>query len=163
MTMKSGTTGIARRWTVAAALALMLSACAGSGPAHENPDEIAATVAPDSVPGVPRVVGDAFRRLDGELEPADRDTIRGTPANDMIRYHMGLGMYVRNEYGLWKGGPLQDFFLRKGVQHPDDMSSVLLDAYRLYLRGEPVNLDSIIAAQPPPPVAAPAPPPDSAR
>jgi len=139
-----------------AALALAVAACGSrDGNAAEAGDAGGRRAeAPDSVPGVPRVVGDAFRRLDGELDPADRDTIRAKAPEDMIDLHFGLGMYVRNEYGLWKGSPLQDFFLAKGVRHPDDMSAVLLDAYRLYLRGEPVRLDSIIAAQPPPPVEA---------
>ncbi len=100
---------------------------------------------------LPAPVADAFRHLDREVPAEDRDTLRATPPAEMVRYHMGLGMYVRNELGLWRGGPLQDWFRANGVQHPDDMSGLLLEAYGLYLRGAPVNLDSIIAAVPPPP------------
>lgn len=98
------------------------------------------------------VVADAFRRLDRELPSETRDSLRATPPDGMWRYHLSVGMYVRNQYGLWKGGPLQHYFLAKGLRHPDDMSGVLLEAYGLYLRGAQVIVDSLIRASPPPPV-----------
>lgn len=49
--------------------------------------------------------------------------------------HMGIGRWIRNNWGLWSGGPLADFFVAHGVRHPDDMSGTILHAYELKLAG----------------------------
>lgn len=48
--------------------------------------------------------------------------------------HFGLGMWIRNELGLWGG----NFWLRSdcGEAHPDDCSAVILDALAKRLRAE---------------------------
>lgn len=135
---------------VAVFLVVFASACgpvppSGSSRSATAPAAPSESRAPD---GLPQPIREAFRRLDHDLTEKDRATIRSTPPEDMINYHFGLGMYVRNEYGLWRGSPLQAYFLARGVRHPDDMSGVLLDAYRLYLRGEQVKMDFLIAAAP---------------
>jgi len=38
--------------------------------------------------------------------------------------HMGLGMWMRNNLGLWK--ELADYFNSVGIFHPDDMSGIIL-------------------------------------
>ena len=35
--------------------------------------------------------------------------------------HLGVGMWMRNEWGLWSGSRLQKFFTDKKVYHPDEM------------------------------------------
>lgn len=101
-----------------------------------------------SLANVPPPVAEAFRRLDAEITPDDRETLRTTPPGEMVRYHMTLGRYIRNEYGLWRGGPLADCFLARGVDHPDNMSGILLEAYGAYLRGETVDVDAMIRSGP---------------
>lgn len=133
-------------WVLALAAVLVTGAGCGSIPDAEIQPGAGSALA-----GLPPVVSDAFRRLDRELPSGTRDSLRVTPPDGMWRYHHSIGMYVRNNYGLWKGGPLQDYFLARGLRHPDDMSGVLLEAYGLYLRGARVNLDSLIRASPPPP------------
>lgn len=45
------------------------------------------------------------------------------------RGHHTLGQWIRNHWGLWKGGPLKEWFEKEiHAQHPDDMSSIILDA-----------------------------------
>lgn len=48
--------------------------------------------------------------------------------------HMGLGMWIRNNWGLWnKEGGLYTHFISLGIGHPDDMSSILITTvYRRY-------------------------------
>jgi len=43
--------------------------------------------------------------------------------------HFGLGLWMRNQWGLWRGGPLTKYFCQLGVYHPDDMSSIILTTY----------------------------------
>jgi hypothetical protein len=74
--------------------------------------------------------------------------------------HRGLGMWIRNNWGLWSqprrrptvnkheknGGckesglmraksPLREYFLRRGFSNPDEISGLILDAYQRHLRG----------------------------
>ena len=42
-------------------------------------------------------------------------------------------MWIRNSWGLWAQGPLWRYFNKMGLEHPDDISSVILSAYRCYL------------------------------
>lgn len=138
-------------------LALVVVVMVGAGCGSRPDAEI--QVPKSALTELPPVVADAFRRLDRELPPESRDALRAVPPGEMWRYHHSIGMYVRNNYGLWKGGPLQEYFLAKGLRHPDDMSGVLLEAYGVYLRGAPVDLDSLIRAIPPPPLPEIPPPP----
>jgi hypothetical protein len=103
------------------------------------------------VPGTAvRVPGEfvsSFRALDSLLTPAQRDTLRGTLPDTLARYHMSLGLFLRN-------GPLRTdeglvrYFLAHGVRHRDDMSAVVLDAYGQYLRDEAVNVAAAIQRVP---------------
>ena len=49
--------------------------------------------------------------------------------SEMIEYHFGLGMGMRNEWGLWGGGPLAKHMNKLGFYHPDDMSGVILETF----------------------------------
>jgi len=55
--------------------------------------------------------------------------------------HLGLGMWMRNYWGLWRGGPLAKHFHTLGVYHPDDMSSIILTSYYRALRQRDWQLD----------------------
>jgi hypothetical protein len=49
--------------------------------------------------------------------------------------HFGLGMWMRNNWGLWKGGELSKYFNSIGIFHPDDMSGIILTSYYRQLKG----------------------------
>ena len=61
---------------------------------------------------------------------------------------MSLGKWLRNEAGLWRGGPFADSLRAHGVRHPDEMSGVILRAYGPYLRGESIDVAAVIHAVP---------------
>jgi len=59
--------------------------------------------------------------------------------------HMGLGMYIRNNLGLWadckkepadERAPLVQWFNEKGIYHPDDMSAIILTSWHRALNGK---------------------------
>jgi len=56
--------------------------------------------------------------------------------------HMSVGMYIRNNWGLWyaERTKLKDWFTSIGIHHTDDMSGIILDSYVAYLRDEPYDL-----------------------
>jgi len=86
---------------------------------------------------IPKDLGDAFVELDKMLPEIDRKEISAvTKRDEMIQYHFGLGMWMRNNWGLWGGSRLQKYFTDKGMTHPDDMSSVILLYYWDWLKGD---------------------------
>jgi len=65
---------------------------------------------------------------------------------DMIDFHFGLGMWMRNNWGLWSGkSRLVAFFASKEIAHPDDMSAYILDTYKeraILKKNHPDSLDN---------------------
>jgi len=59
---------------------------------------------------------------------------------DMIEYHFGLGLYIRNNWGLWRGSPLSKHLNELGFTHPDDMSAVILETFWCKRHGQPFRL-----------------------
>jgi hypothetical protein len=51
------------------------------------------------------------------------------------RYHMGLGLYLRNNWGLWADSRLQKYFRERFCFHADDISSMILCFYWEWLNG----------------------------
>jgi len=93
-------------------------------------------VVKDTIPQVyiPRDLSDCIRQLDSMLSPEDKAYIQSGKS-----VHFTLGMWMRNNWGLWAGSRLQTYFTGNGIHHPDDMSGVILDCYVLHLNGEKVN------------------------
>ena len=92
----------------------------------------------DSINGVyiPRNIEDCFHQLDTLLSPQDLRTIKNYESRDeMTNLHFSLGLWMRNNWGLWCGSRLQKYCLQRGLRHPDDMSGTILEYYWDYLHG----------------------------
>lgn len=61
-----------------------------------------------------------------------------------INSHFELGLWLRNNWGLWKGTRLYNFFKTKGILHPDDISGIILTSYHRYLNENEINLEQQI-------------------
>ena len=99
---------------------------------RENRKELEKRLTLETINGVyiPRNLGECFVELDKLLSEIDKKEIRAVAKrDDMVRYHMGLGLWIRNNWGLWGGSRLQKYFADKGIHHPDDMSGIVLDHY----------------------------------
>jgi len=55
--------------------------------------------------------------------------------------HFGVGMWIRNNWGLWRGGELAKYFNSIGIFHPDDMSGIILTSYYRQLKGQDRQLE----------------------
>ncbi len=55
--------------------------------------------------------------------------------------HFGLGMWIRNKWGLWKGKELAKYFNSIDIYHPDDMSAIILTSYYRELKGQNWEVD----------------------
>lgn len=92
---------------------------------------------------VPKDLEDALSELDKLLPKETKDKIRGMKKEgDMIEFHFSLGMWIRNEWGLWKGSRLYVSLAKLGFGHPDDMSGLILDEYWRKLHGLPPDIET---------------------
>ena len=94
--------------------------------------------------GPPSTLDEAIAKLRQGLSPEDVAEIR-TSSEDMARYHLGWGMSIRNNWGLWSGGPLAQHFNAMGIDHPDDMSGIILTSLWRDLNGQPRRVEDQIA------------------
>lgn len=105
--------------------------------------KINATKDKDSPTGVyiPTDLEDCFKELKKML-PEDLVTkMKSGPEKDMIKYHHGLGTWLRNNWGLWAGSRLREYFKKLGLAHPDDMSTVVLKSFWRHLNNKPLKVD----------------------
>ena len=94
---------------------------------------------------VPVDLPDCMRQLDSLLTQENKELIRSLEENDFLaRTHFALGIWIRNNWGLWAGSRLATYFDGQGIHHPDDMSGVILCCYYHYLKGEKVNYQQML-------------------
>jgi hypothetical protein len=114
-------------------------------------------------PLVPKDLAAALVELDHMLPQELRDEMRRDPDPRLIKYHFSLGLWIRNEWGLWSGSHLAAHLQELGLFHPDDMSVLILESYWLHLRGQPLRIQERVAwfcaywreREPPPPAICP--------
>lgn len=90
---------------------------------------------------IPTTLAEAHAELERILSPETLAEIDAMPSeSDMIKYHFGLGMGIRNGWGLWQGGPLAKHMQELGFIHPDDMSGVILNTFWCKRHGQDFRL-----------------------
>jgi hypothetical protein len=90
---------------------------------------------------VPTTLEEAHRQLENQFPKEELIKIDAMKSeNEMIEYHFGLGMQLRNSWGLWKGSPLWQYMHELGFTHPDDMSGVILETFWCKRHGKDFRL-----------------------
>jgi len=89
---------------------------------------------------IPKDLNDCFKELNKLLAKGDIDKIKKGKV-DAVDMHFGLGMGIRNTWGLWGDSRLAKYFKKHGIKHPDNMSGIILDSYVDHLKGKPINFD----------------------
>ena len=82
---------------------------------------------------VPTTLNEALSDL-GQLSLDNKsdfdEMISGTEDSFNAMCHFGIGMWIRNNWGLWKEeGPLYEYFKSIGINHPDDMSGIIFTTF----------------------------------
>lgn len=54
--------------------------------------------------------------------------------------HFSLGLWMRNNWGLWDDSQLDQYFSRMGVTEADDMSMIILKSFWRHLNAHPIGL-----------------------
>lgn len=109
----------------------------------------------DSIGGfyIPKDLDDCIKQL--ELLQADsvKQQIKEMSYSHFTAgAHLGLGMWIRNYWGLWKNSRLFMYFKTQEeetgqkhiVPHPDSMSGKILSYYYLHLIHKDLDIDSIL-------------------
>ena len=95
---------------------------------------------------VPRTLEESFVFLEKGLSAEDVETLRSTPEYDLGRYHFGVGIWMRNNWGLLEESPLARWFEQMGVYEPDDMSEMIVRSFWQRLNGLPLTVAEDAAA-----------------
>lgn len=113
---------------------------------HQQIYKITPTVDTNSVTGIliPNNLEECFVELEKSLTPEFIGEIRQGTEEDMNRFHHSLGMFLRNNWGLWKESSLSKWFNEKGIHHPDDMSGIIFDSFWRHLNNKPIKLEEQI-------------------
>ena len=90
---------------------------------------------------IPTDLNDCFAELRKTLEPDLLDEMMSRTEKEMVRYHMGVGLWMRNSWGLWRRSRLARNFNNLGIYHPDDMSGIVLISFWRHLHDEPIRLE----------------------
>jgi hypothetical protein len=93
---------------------------------------------PDSIAG-------AIIYLDACLEIDEKQKIKESSRKNLVELHFGLGMQIRNEWGLWHDSPIVKQFRANGIFLADDMSALVIDIYWKHLNGLPLDFKESVA------------------
>lgn len=93
---------------------------------------------------IPTNLEQCFEQIDLMLSDQEIEQIKAGTEDDMSRYHFKLGMWIRNEFALWRGPLIGSWFRERGVDHPDNMSGIILEAYWRHLNNVPIDVDDLI-------------------
>ncbi len=94
----------------------------------------------------PKNLDEAIYQLDRVFHDSIKSHIHDMSEDEFLsKSHMSTGMWIRNNWGLWKGRGLAKYFNKLGIYHPDDMSSIILRSYHRHLYDKSYDLDCQIA------------------
>ncbi len=110
-------------------------------------DEQTANIATtDTLRGVyvPTDLEDCWRFLDQEWSEQTKKWALEKSENDFsVSQHFGSGLWMRNSWGLWAGSRLAKYFNENGIEHPDNMSSIIVRTYYRHLKGEEIDIEQL--------------------
>ena len=98
-------------------------------------EEYKILVVADTINGVyiPTDLVDACCELDKILDDSTKDEIIKLGKGLGASTHFQLGMWIRNNWGLWGTSRLEACLRKKGYSDPDEMSEYILNCYQFWL------------------------------
>ena len=102
----------------------------------------------DTIDGVyiPRDLEDCFVQIDKMLNDSLKIEFKKISEEEFTgKTHFGLGIWMRNNWSLWGGSRLSQYFNEKEIYHPDDMSGIILTSYHRKLTDKNIDLEGQIS------------------
>ncbi|MHA4893704.1 DUF6794 domain-containing protein [Pedobacter sp. PWIIR3] len=85
---------------------------------------------------IPSNIRSCFIELDKKLTPEAISNLNALKsAGEMDNLDFGMGMWMRNNWGLWGGSRLSVYMRQRGFKDPDFMSSTILRYYYFWFKG----------------------------
>ena len=88
----------------------------------------------------PKNLNECFIELNKIIKPKDLKTFKKSNEKELSLYHLGLGVWIRNNWIRPKNSPLANYFAKMGITHPDDMSSIILKSFHRHLNNKDIKL-----------------------
>jgi uncharacterized protein DUF6794 len=76
----------------------------------------------------PTTVEGAVQDILSQMSDADKTSVRHTRKEDLIKFHFGWGLGIRNYYGLWQGNTSLIISACGHPCHPDEASMRIIEA-----------------------------------
>src|SRR6266496_1205061 len=92
----------------------------------------------------PASVDEAVCQLLGMLSDDDKTSIAAKSRAELVELHFGLGMWIRNNFGLWAGNTT--LIQNTGAYDADDAAGVIIEALWTRLREDRTNTRATIRA-----------------
>lgn len=90
----------------------------------------------------PRNLDECVEFLKHRIPADELEDFKNLPERRAIGIaHHKLGRHLRNNWGLWTGSSLKEWFVEQGVWHADDMSGIIIKSLHRSLNGTPVDLE----------------------
>lgn len=99
---------------------------------------------------IPADLDDAIQFFLEQQDAQGLEKIRGFNEDEWLALtHHGTGTAIRNAWNLWgasddKSKHLHNWFVARGVAHPDDMSGIILRSIHRHARGTQIQLEEQI-------------------
>ncbi len=91
---------------------------------------------------IPTDLDDCLKQLDSMFADSTKTKIKVLTEDEFSgKYHFGFGMWMRNNWGLWRGSRLSKYFNSLGVYHPEDMTGIIFNSFHRQLTGKSIKLN----------------------
>ena len=95
---------------------------------------------------IPVDLEDAVDTLSTMLKESNLEILKSWPEEDAIgRTHFRIGQGLRNNWGLWGGSRLAEYFRSLGIHHGDDMSAIIVTSLHRRLNNKDIRLEEQVA------------------
>ena len=91
----------------------------------------------------PSTLHECFTLARIQLSEEDLKVVANSERNDLNDFHFSLGMSIRNAWLYPKDSVLRDKLVGVGFVHPDEMSTLVIEALWLDLNGHELDLPTL--------------------
>ena len=84
---------------------------------------------------IPATLEECYAALDDLLNDEVKEDIKTSDESELVKYHFGLGMWIRNNWIYPTDDRITKVLHDAGVEEADGMSSIIIHGYHNYLNG----------------------------
>ncbi|MDT3404331.1 DUF6794 domain-containing protein [Mucilaginibacter terrae] len=100
---------------------------------------------PEPEPYIPKDILQCIAQIDGLWGKELRKEAKHMSEKDFIGItHASYGMWIRNNWGLWKGSRLKLYFSVRGAGFAENISAVIFASYYRYVTGKKINFGELL-------------------